>query len=141
MTKRKKTTISVLTLSFLLTVVSVSFAQKALLSRAINDSISWQKRQVTEPHVHYSNEILNKNFDFQLQTVSEGKFAINFFNNNKEAISIKVYDIIGNVLYEDNIRLKGSTSQQIDLSRLNTSFFIVEIKNGQFNKVKSIVAS
>lgn len=122
-------------------VVSVSFAQRALLSRAINDSISLQKRKVPEPSVHYPREILNSDFDFQLQTVSEGKFAINFFNHNKEVVSIKVYDIIGNVLYEDNIRVKGNASQQIDLSRLKTSFFIVEIKNGQFNKVKSIVAS
>lgn len=94
-----------------------------------------------EPGIHYTHKILNNEFDFYLQAVSEGKFSINFFNHHKEAVSIKVYDIIGNVLYESNVKLKGNASQQIDLSQLKTSFFIVEIKNGRFNKVKSIVAS
>ncbi len=119
-----------------------TWAQDALLYRAIQDTtILENKPKINEQNLHYSKGILTKDFDFKLTPVAEGKFAISFPNDVKDIVSIKVYDIIGNTLYENKIRIKGNLSQQIDLSKLKTNFFIVEIKNDQYNKTKSIVAS
>ncbi len=99
------------------------------------------KPTLAEQRVRYAKDILTRDFDFQLAAVAEGKFSINFSDNIKEEFSIKVYDIIGNLLYEEKVKVRGNYSQQIDLSKLKTNFFIVEIKNAVFNKTKSIVAS
>lgn len=118
-------------------------AQKALLSRAVKDSAiaGGMKQIATEQSLHYSKNILTQDFDFQLMPVSEGKFSINFAPNIKDIVSIKVYDIIGNVLFEEKVKVRGSYSRQVDLSTLKTNFFIVEIRNEEHNKTKSIVAS
>lgn len=116
-------------------------AQSALLERAVKDTANSGKPTLAEQRVRYAKEVLTRDFDFQLEPVAEGKFSINFSDNVKEEVSIKVYDIIGNLLYEEKVRVKGNAPQQIDLSKLKTNFFIVEIKNAVFNKTKSIVAS
>lgn len=115
-------------------------AQNALLKRAVKDTGN-MKPTLAEQRVRYAKDILTRDFDFQLAAVAEGKFSINFSDNIKEEFSIKVYDIIGNLLYEEKVKVRGNYSQQIDLSKLKTNFFIVEIKNAVFNKTKSIVAS
>lgn len=136
-TKEKLAFIFVLLCTFL----SIStYAQKALLSRAIKDTaILNEKSQLAEQNLRYSKAILTKDFDFKLTSVSEGKFSIDFPNDIKEVVSIKVYDIIGNILYEKKVKIKGSRPQQIDLSLKKTNFFIVEIRNEEFNKTKRIV--
>lgn len=126
----------------LCTFFSVStYAQKALLSRAIKDTISLsEKPQVAEQNLRYSKTILTKDFDFKLTPVSEGKFIINFPHDVKEVVSIKVYDIIGNILYEEKVKIRGNHSKQIDLSEKKTTFFIVEISSEEINRTKRIVA-
>lgn len=117
-------------------------AQQALISRAVHDTTMLEtKQKIAEQNLRYSKSILTKDFDFQLTPVSEGKFAINFAPNTKDIVSIRIYDIIGNVLYEEEVNVRGNASRQIDLSMLKTNFFIVEIKNEQYNKTKSIVTS
>ena len=139
--KEKLTSIFVVG-GFILAAAPTVFGQNALLSRAIEDTtISKNTPKIAEQGLNYSKGILTKDFDFKLTPVSEGKFSINFSDDIKDQVSIKVYDIIGNTLYEESVRVKGSSSRQIDLSKLKTNFFIVEIKNEKFNKTKSIVAS
>lgn len=116
-------------------------AQKALLSRAIRDTVTlMEKPQMAEQNLRYAKTILTKDFDFKLTPVSEGKFVINFPHDVKEVVSIKVYDIIGNILYEEEVKVRGNHSKQIDLSEKKTTFFIVEIKSKAINRTKRIVA-
>lgn len=132
----------VVTLILLCSFLSIStYAQKALLSRAVKDTVtSHNEPQITEQNLRYSKTILTKDFDFKLTPVSEGKFMINFPHDVKEVVSIKVYDIIGNVLYEEKVRIRGNHPKQIDLSEKKTTFFIIEIRNQEINRTKRIVA-
>ncbi|MEM6842372.1 MAG: hypothetical protein AAF632_09100 [Bacteroidota bacterium] len=93
-----------------------------------------------ENRLNYSRNILNQSFDFKLQPLSNGKFEINISGNPRTNLSIKVYDIIGNLLYEDDVRVRGFRRKEIDLSDYKSNFFIIEIGNEEVNKTKSIVA-
>ena len=93
-----------------------------------------------ENRIQYSHNILNQSFDFQLQPVSSGKFQIDIKGGIRTDLSIKVYDVIGNLLYEDDVRIRGFLRKELDLSDYKSNFFIIEIGNNEVNKTKSIVA-
>lgn len=94
-----------------------------------------------ENRVRYTQNILQQSFDFQLQPVSPGKFEINIAGNQQRNLSIKVYDVIGNLLYEEeDVRIRGYLRKELDLSDYKSNFFIIEIGNKEVNKTKSIVA-
>jgi hypothetical protein len=104
-------------------------------------SIQESNRTINETNLKYSKNLLNQNFDFELNPVAQGKFSLNMLHDTKAMVSIKVYDIIGNLLYEENVKIRGSFKKEFDLSSLKTKFFIVEVGNKDFNKTKSIVVS
>jgi len=104
-------------------------------------SILKSNTKLDETHLRYSKALLNKDLDFELQAVAQGKFKLNILQNTKAMVSIKVYDVIGNLLHEENVKVRGSYAKEFDLSQLKTRFFIVEIGNKDFNKTKSIVAT
>jgi len=96
---------------------------------------------VDETGLRYSRHVLNRDFDFELKAISQGKFKLNVLKDTKAMVSIRVYDVIGNLLHEENVKIRGSFAKEFDLSFLKTRFFIVEIGNQDFNKTKSIVAT
>jgi hypothetical protein len=93
-----------------------------------------------ENRIQYTPNILNQSFDFQLQPVSPGKFQIDIKGGIRTDLSIRVYDVIGNLLYEDDVRIRGFLRKELDLSDFKSNFFIIEIGNNEVNKTKSIVA-
>ena len=93
-----------------------------------------------ENRVRYSRNVLDQTFDFQLEPISHGKFQINITGGTRDIMSIKVYDVIGNLLYEDEVRIRGFLKKELDLSDYKSNFFIIEIGNDEVNKTKSIVA-
>lgn len=93
-----------------------------------------------ENRVRYSRNILSQSFDFQLEPVSSGKFNVNITGGTRTTMSIKVYDVIGNLLYEDEMRIRGFLQKEVDLSEYKSNFFIIEISDDEENKTKSIVA-
>ncbi|WKN32050.1 hypothetical protein PZB74_01615 [Porifericola rhodea] len=111
------------------------------LRSAQDTSIQQTTPKLSETRLRYSKNPLNQDFDFELNAVSQGKFSLNVLQDTKAMVSIKVYDIIGNLLYEENVRIRGSFKKEFDLSFLKTKFFIVEVGNEDFNKTKSIVVS
>ena len=96
---------------------------------------------ITEKQVNYPDEILREELDFELTPISEGKFRLNLRTQTKGFYFIKVYDVIGNLLYERKVRVRGNFQQELDMSEYTTNFFIIEIGNEDFNKTKSIVAT
>ncbi len=95
---------------------------------------------VTEKQIDYPLVILRHELDLQLTPVSDGKFAVNITSRAKGLLFIKVYDVIGNLLHEEKVRVRGDFQQVLDLSKYASKFFIVEVGNDEFNMTKSIVA-
>lgn len=106
----------------------------------IDSSLFYPPTSLPENRLRSSRSLLNQNFDFHLEPVSEGKFQINITGDMRAVMDIKVYDIIGNLLYEDRVPVRGFLQKELDLSSYKSNFFIVEISNQDENKTKSIVA-
>ena len=96
---------------------------------------------LSDKQINYPNRILREELDFELTPVSEGKFKLNITTQTKGFFFVKVYDVIGNLLYEQKVRVRGNFQQEFDLSEHTTNFFIIEAGNEEFNKTKSIVAT
>ncbi len=96
---------------------------------------------VTEKQINYPAEILRHELDLQLTPVSAGKFEVNITSRAKGFIFIKVYDVIGNLLHEEKVRVRGNFQQILDLSDHASKLFIIEVGNEEFNITKSIVAT
>ncbi len=95
---------------------------------------------VNEKQIDYPDEILRHELNLQLTPVSDGKFEINIASRSRGFIFIKVYDVIGNLLYEEKVRVRGTFQQVLDLSSHASKFFVVEVGSEEFNMTKSIVA-
>ena len=120
-----------------------SFAQDTLRARSHSrpTQTTSPAPAISETPISYPNRILREELDFQLTPVSEGKFKLNITTQTKGFFFIKVYDVIGNLLYEQKVRVRGNFQQELDMSKHTTNFFIIEIGNEEFNKTKSIVAT
>ena len=121
---------------------AVAYAQDApRIPNPTKSRVSPSTPVITEKQVSYPDKILREELDFELTPVSEGKFKLNLTTQTKGFYSIKIYDVIGNLLYERKVRVRGNFQQELDMSEHSTNFFIIEIGNEEFNKTKSIVAT
>ena len=122
---------------------TTSFAQDTLRSRSYPPPTQTTSPTpaISEKQISYPTRILSEELDFELTPISEGKFKLNITTQAKGFFFIKVYDVIGNLLYEQKVRVRGSFQQELDMSEYTTNFFIIEIGNEEFNRTKSIVAT
>ena len=96
---------------------------------------------LSEQTIDYPHRVLREELDFDLTPVSAGKFKLNIRTRTKGFYSVKVYDVIGNLLHEEKVRVRGSFQRELDMSEYMTKFFIIEVGNQETNKTKSIVAT
>ena len=130
-------------IAILFLVNAVAYGQDTLLSYppSTKTQTSPAAPAIMEKPIHYPDKVLRKELDFELTPVSEGKFKLNITTQTKGFFFIKVYDAIGNLLYEEKVRVRGNFQQELDMSEHTTNFFIIEVGNEEFNKTKSIVAT
>ena len=96
---------------------------------------------LSEQQIDYPSRVLREELDFDLTPVSEGKFQLDIRTRTKGLVFVKIYDVIGNLLYQEKVRVRGNFRQELDMSEHTTKFFIIEVGNEDFNKTKSIVAT
>ncbi|MEM7549966.1 MAG: hypothetical protein AAF363_09835 [Bacteroidota bacterium] len=97
--------------------------------------------QQPEDDLNYSKVLLNNNFDFTLKnTGKKGSFDVKFYNSTEKPVMIKVYDVIGNLIIEEEIGKLGNIEKRYDFSEYKSSLFLVEIGNSKYNLTKSIFA-
>jgi len=90
--------------------------------------------------VNYPKQLLvNPEFDFKLKKTEAGKFSISFYKESEKALTIKIYDLIGNLIKQETVSKSGLFSKEYDLRYYNPKFFIVEAGSSQYNKTKSII--
>ena len=131
----------VLITGILLFMNSLSYAQDTLRSYSRPTKSLFPAPAISEKQINYPDDVLREELDFNLVPVSEGKFRLNINSQTKGVFFIKVYDVIGNLLYEQKVQVRGNFQQELDMSEHTTNFFIIEVGNEEFNKTKSIVAT
>lgn len=83
--------------------------------------------------------LVNPDFDFKLKSTQKGKFILSFYKNQDKALTVKIYDITGNLVLQETVSDNGSFSKEYDLSYYKPKFFIVEVGSSEYNKTKSII--
>ncbi|MGJ3235810.1 hypothetical protein [Marivirga sp.] len=121
-------------LIFLCLSISISNAQESSQDSIEVESIEKDGR------VSYPKKLLvNPEFDFKLKKTETGKFSISFYKENNKSTTIKIYDLIGNLIKQETVSKSGLFTKEYDLSYYNPKFFIVEAGSSQYNKTKSII--
>jgi|GEM_PF-5967229 hypothetical protein len=93
-----------------------------------------------EGRVNYPKKLLvNPEFDFKLKKTEAGKFTISFYKENDKSTTIKIYDLIGNLIKQETVSESGLFTKEYDLRYYSPKFFIVEAGSSQYNKTKSII--
>lgn len=114
--------------------LSISYAQEKN-----KDSVEMKSIE-KEGRVNYSKKLLvNPEFDFKLKKTETGKFTISFYKENNKSTTIKIYDIIGNLIKQETVSKSGLFTKEYDLSYYNPKFFIVEAGSSEYNKTKSVI--
>lgn len=83
--------------------------------------------------------LVNPDFDFKLKSTQKGKFILSFYKNQDKALTVKIYDITGNLVLQETVSENGSFSKEYDLSYYRPKFFIVEVGSSEYNRTKSII--
>ncbi|WP_246581286.1 hypothetical protein [Echinicola shivajiensis] len=55
--------------------------------------------------------------------------------------TVKVFDIIGNLILEDALMPEDGLQKTYDFSYVSSQLFVVEVGNSKYNKTKSIYAN
>lgn len=125
------------TLIFLLVLI---FSVTAVCAQEEGQEAEVKESMSKDGGVSYPKKLLvNPDFDFKLKRTDTGKFTVNFYCDSKKAVTIKIYDIIGNLIKQETITEEGLVSKEFDLTYYNPKFFIVEAGSSQYNKTKSII--
>lgn len=128
-----------------LTLKSPSTKEKlaeTMLVSGDTSKVSIRKSESISPEkpFKYSNATLNQHVSFDLKPISKRKFSVSFLNKNQTQIAVKIYDVIGNLIIEENVYGKGYFYKEYDLSFYKSDLFIIEVGNSKYNKTKSLVA-
>ncbi len=123
-----------LIISLIYCTVSFSYAQERS-----KDSVEIESME-KEGRVNYPKKLLvNPEFDFKLKKTETGKFTISFYKENDKSTTIKIYDLIGNLIKQETVSKSGLFTKEYDLSYYNPKFFIVEAGSSEYNKTKSVI--
>ncbi|WKK76966.2 hypothetical protein QYS49_06925 [Marivirga salinae] len=114
--------------------LSISHAQESS-----SDSVQIESVE-KEGRVSYPKKLLvNPEFDFKLKKTETGKFTLSFYKENDKSTTIKIYDLIGNLIKQETVSKSGLFTKEYDLSYYNPKFFIVEAGSSEYNKTKSVI--
>jgi|GEM_PF-1145290 len=85
---------------------------------------------------------LNKpDVDFDLKSTGQSKFKIVLEEKIPTKTTVKIFDIIGNLILEDAFIPEDGKQKSYDFSHINSQLFVVEVGNSKYNKTKSIYAN
>lgn len=121
--------------------ISNGFEQLPLVK---NDTskILIKRSEIISPEKQFKYNVtpLSHHVSFDLTPISKRKFSVSFLNKNHTRVAVKIYDIIGNLIIEENVTGKGYFYKEYDLTFYNSDLFIIEVGNSKYNKTKSLVA-
>ena len=76
---------------------------------------------------------------FQLIPLGRGQFELIYDNHQGNEVSIQVYDVIGNLLLEEDSN-HHNIQKSYDLSESGSRLFVVKVNNQRQSRVKKVTA-
>lgn len=75
--------------------------------------------------------------DFEVQAIGNRRFVVRFYNDT-DGVFLRVYDVIGNLIYQERIVQKGVYVKEFDMSTLRSEVYIVEVGNTKYSTTKRV---
>ncbi|GGF16227.1 T9SS type A sorting domain-containing protein [Echinicola rosea] len=95
----------------------------------------------SENNITFPKNLNKPDVDFNLKSTGSKKFKIILEDDVQNNTSVKIFDIIGNLIMEDTIKPKDGKQKNYDFSHISSELFVVEVGNSKYNKTKSIYAN
>lgn len=105
--------------------------QPIIASLADDENINTQNKTTNT-----INNVAN-NIDFEVRALGNRRFMVSFINKDSR-VHIRIYDVIGNLIKEDNTTQRGRFSQEYDMSKSKSEVFIVEVGDTKYSTTKRI---
>lgn len=100
----------------------------------------FKKRTNVEAEISFPSDLNRERVTFDLQPDGIRKFSIVLDQKSKVITKVKIFDTLGNLLFEDKIMPEDGNIKSYDLSHLQSQLFVVEVGNSKYNITKSIYA-
>ncbi|WP_200976258.1 hypothetical protein [Echinicola sp. 20G] len=94
-----------------------------------------------ENNITFPTNLNTPDIDFDLKSTGQKKFKIILDENIKTKTTVKIFDIIGNLILEDAIIPEDGKQKSYDFSHIKSQLFVVEVGNSKYNKTKSVYAN
>lgn len=86
------------------------------------------------------NEISNKNLSIRLfPNPNQGKFSLTLQSNTAEDLSLTIINAIGSTVHSEKIEINGTFQKQLDLTKLPSGFYFLQIQDGKAKQTKKFV--
>jgi lipopolysaccharide export LptBFGC system permease protein LptF len=119
---------------------SLFFAGLTFALGSMLESHAQNISQKVDTGVIFPKNLSSSSVDFKLKSTGEKIFKVILNKNSLNNIKIKIYDIVGNLIIEDNIKPGDGNEKNFDFSQVDSQIFVVEVGNSKYNKTKSIYA-
>lgn len=120
-------------------VVAASYQDPA--SKVAVDSSRMHKKsgqQTVEQSPFYKTLSLENRFDFSVEATGRSEFELKFENPYKFPVKIRIYDIIGNLIAEEEAQAGVSFAKKYNFQSEKTRLFVVEVGNQKHNLTKKV---
>ncbi|AKP52742.1 T9SS type A sorting domain-containing protein [Cyclobacterium amurskyense] len=94
-----------------------------------------------ETKISFPKELNTPTINFNLQSIGNKKFKLVLDKPNAQLTNVKIFDILGNLILQDQLLPDDGLQKNYDFTHLNSRIFVVEVGNAKYNKTKSIYAN
>ncbi len=91
-----------------------------------------------ENNISYNQSLKQKSLDYDLEPIAEGTFKLIFVNRPSDYVSIKIYDIIGNLILQEDHKYALSSEIEYNLNENNGKIYVVKVEAGDDNLIKKV---
>lgn len=110
---------------------------QAMQMPIIIESVADDEDENTENNATNITQNLHNNIDFEVRALGNRRFMVSFINKDSR-VHIRIYDVIGNLIKEDNTTQRGRFSQEYDMSKSKSEVYIVEVGDTKYSTTKRI---
>ena len=118
----------------------VQAMQTAMIApEAIDEAANAENTTSSKTLLFTPNSGINvpNNIDFEVRSLGNRRFMVSFINKDSR-VHIRIYDVIGNLIKEENTTQRGRFSQEYDMSKSKSEVYIVEVGDTKYSTTKRI---
>jgi len=95
-------------------------------------------QQIVEQSPFYRTLSLENRFDFSVEATGRSEFELRFDNPYKFPVKIRIYDIIGNLIAEEEAQAGAAFAKKYNFQSEKMRLFVVEVGNQKHNLTKKV---